>query len=299
MSMWIRLRPRLQLCIASGHVRLDLLQPVRSTGARMTWRMLWAYLRGQERGYYRVVGSETVTSTINTHTLQATVQQALHQLERSSRTALAGCALEVELGPELARVGLLELEGAAGGAAQGGTSAPRLSAADLHAYAQAWVTHTWGLEPAHYAIRCQPLQRGGPYLLVCVDCFVPTQLAQLCLQHGLRFADCKPALVVALCSMPVHKAPWVLVLVPGVVNAPDTAHAPNTPGPRIAQLVVMGQSGPLSVCRTWLGGATQTLQDDALTHMARRLCAQHQLAEQVDLRRYTWPVQSKTLGGTA
>jgi hypothetical protein len=292
----LRLRPRLHLCIASGHVRLDLLQPVRSTSVRMAWRMLWAYLRGQDHMYYRVVGSETVTGPINTHTLQATVQQALQQLARSSHTRLAGCALTVEVGPALAHVGLLELEGAVDGA--GG---PRLSGADLHAYAQAWVTHTWGLEPANCVIRCQPMQRGGQYLLVCVDQFVPAQLAQLCLQQGLQFADCTAALVTVLSRAPVGAAGAVLVLTEELTEDAAT----RAPGGRIAQWVVMDQSGPLSVCRTWLGADTKVQQDDELTHMelthmAHRLCAQHRFAKHVAVLRHTWPLpaQASALGGT-
>lgn len=303
----LHLRPRLHLCIASGHVRLDLLQPLRSTSVRMTGRMLWAYLRRQDRAYYQVVRSETVTGTINTHTLQATVQQALQQLERSSHTKLTGCALTVEVGPALARVGLLELDGAEGGAAQGGTSAPRLSAADLHAYAQAWVTHTWGLEPANYVIRCQPLQRSGQYLLVCVDCFVPAQLAQVCLQQGIRFSDCTPALVNALATAPAtalgQRAGWAAKSVSISVSvlmesAPGATNAPQPPGAGIAQWVVMDESGPLSVSRTWLDGATPALQDDEVTHLARRLCAQHQLPEATHVSRLVWPIPaaSKTQG---
>lgn len=270
------LRARLHLCIASGHVRLDLLQPLRSTSVRMTGRMLWAYLRGQDQMYYRVVGSETVTSTINAHTLQATVQQALQQLERNSHKKLAGCALTVEVGPALARVGLLELDGA-------GHS--RLASADLQAYAHAWVSHTWGLEPADFVIRCHPLPQGHKYVLVCVDTVVPTLLEQLCQQQGLHFSDCTPALVLALSRLPVQTAPSVLVLME------------STPGPRIAQLVAMDASGPLSVARVWLGNAatvtttttTTTVQDDEVTPMVRRLCAQHQLQEPVHIHRPTWP----------
>jgi hypothetical protein len=298
----LRLRPRLHLCIASGHVRLDLLQPLRSTGVRMTWRMVWAYLRGQDRAFYQVVGTETVSGTINTHTLQATVQQALQQLARSSHTRLAGSALTVEVGPALARVGVLELDGA-----EAGTSAPRLSAADLHAYAQAWVTHTWGLEPTGHVIRCQPLQRGGQYLLVCVDNFVPTQLERLCLQQGIRFSDCTPALVNALATAPATargqqagraaKSVSVSVL---MESAPGATNAPQAPGAGIAQWVVMDESGPLSVCRTWLGGATPALQDDEVTHLARRLCAQHQLPEATPICRLVWPIPaaSATRGTT-
>jgi hypothetical protein len=273
MSMWPRMRTRLHLCIASNHVRLELLQPVRSTSARMAWRMLWAYLRGQDCAYYKVVGAEMVTGAINANTLQTTVQQALTQLERSSRKKLAGSALEVELGPMLGRVGLLELEGQAGG-----TGAPRLSAADLHAYAQAWVTHTWGLEPAEYVVRCNPLRQEHKYLLVCVDKFVPAQLAQLCLQQGIQFADCKPALVTALGHMHRRAAKSVMVLME------------NAPGARIAQWVVLDESGPLSVFRMWLCVEQKTQQDDEVTQMAHRLCAQHQFQGPADIHRHVWPL---------
>lgn len=285
-----RIRPRLHLCIANSHVRLDLLQPLRSTSVRMTWRMLWAYLRGQDRVFYQVVVTETVSGPINTHTLQATVQQALQQLERRSGKALAGSALTVEVGSALARVGLLELE-----SVEGSSSAPRLSAVDLHAYAQAWVTHTWGLEPANYVIRCQPLQRGGQYLMVCVNQFVPVQLVQLCLQQGLQFADCTPALVTALATTTKTTAPPVTALAAKSVlvlteNAPGATNAPQAPGAGITQWVVMDESGPLSVSRTWLGGASPALQDDEVTHLARRLCAQHQLPEATPICRLVWPI---------
>ncbi len=265
------MRTRLHLCIASGHLRLDLLQPVRSTSMHMACQMLWAYLRGQDRRYYQVVGSATVKVRMDVDNLLASVQQALNQLELSSQIKLAGSALEVELGPTLARVGLLELDG------QGTT---RLARADLNAFAKAWVSQTWGLDPTDHIIRISPLKNGRRYVLVCVSQTITQQLSQWCSQHGLQFTDCKPALVVYLNYMPVQATKSVLVL---------TENATDTHSSHIAQFVVTDENGPLSISRIWMGAAHPARQDAEITQMVLRMCAQHQFQGEAEVHRHTWP----------
>lgn len=262
---------RLHLFIASDHVRLDLLQRVRSTGLRMAGQQCLAYFLGKDRGYFKVVGTQTVTGAVDATTLSATVQQALRNLARSSGRPLAGSALEVELGPQHARVGLLEIDA---------TNATRLAPADLQTYAHAWVTHSWGLDPAAHVVRCNPLKNGRQNLLVCVDQFIPEQLSQLCLQQQLKFIDCKPALVVALSRLPAPTENSVTVL---VENSPGGVRS------RIAQFVVMDPHGPLSISRIWMGASDPAQQDTEIAQWTHRLCAQHHIQRSFHVDQHAWP----------
>lgn len=263
---------RLQLHIASDHVRLDLLEPVRSTGFPMACRKFLAYLLGRDRAYYQVAGSETVKGRMDLNTLLSNVETVFNQLERSSHQKLTGSALEVELGPMFSRVGLLELVG---------DGATRLSSADQNTYAQAWVRRTWGLDPADYLIRISPLKDGRRYVLVCVPQMLPQQLSQWSSAKGLKSIDCIPALVSHLSQAPTQMTKTIMVF---------TENAVDANAPRIDQFVVLDESGPLSISRIWTDAADRAQQEAQVMQTVRRLCAQHQFQVEADIQRTAWPL---------
>jgi hypothetical protein len=118
--------------------------------------------------------------------LRLRFDQAMSELKATYSGRLSGLDLEVQLGLDHARIGLMVLQDVA---------ATALSSDTREAYAQAWVKQMFHLEPQTQVTRWQVLADPHKLLISCVDRRVFEALTDFAREHGLRFVSCRPAVL--------------------------------------------------------------------------------------------------------
>jgi hypothetical protein len=112
--------------------------------------------------------------------------QALSDLQAQHADALAGTPLDVQLGLDHARIGLVDLSGVA---------LSSLTAKNCDTYAHAWVEQMLHLHPSTAVIRWELLEQSQKLLVSCVGRIVIDALTEFSSNSGLRFSSCRPAVL--------------------------------------------------------------------------------------------------------
>lgn len=121
--------------------------------------------------------------------LDGSLIRAVSDLQRLHGTALHGMALDVQLGLDHSRIGLVDLSG---------VSPASLSAGNCDAYARAWAAQMLHLNPLTSVIRWELLERSRKLLISCVSRTTVAILDAFCARSGLDFSGCRPAVLGAV-----------------------------------------------------------------------------------------------------
>ena len=265
------MKASLALSVTSTHLHAELLRPVPATGLRGILRSI-PFVGTQAGTLAReVIARATLTRTLSADALRPQLDQAMAQLQTSHDGPLGGLDLEVQLGLDHARIGLMML---------GEVSATALSADAREAYAQAWVKQMLHLDPATQMIRWQILADAHMLLISCVDRRVFEVLSDFALQHRLRFASCRPAVLSAVSSEREATADLTVVWT-------EAGTGPLRSG---SVQLLRFEGGQLS--STWRGWAPCPAADgadDALEGAVRRFHARNNASATENVKRMQWP----------
>lgn len=119
----------------------------------------------------------------------ASLGRALADLQALHGKALKGMPMDVQLGLDHARIGLVDLSG---------VSPAALTAGNCDAYAQAWVAQMLHLDASTPIVRWALHELPQKLLVSCVGRQIVDALANSCAQSGLKFSSCRPAMLSAL-----------------------------------------------------------------------------------------------------
>jgi hypothetical protein len=177
----------LVMSLAGDHLILELVS-VETVGLAGALRGLFQrHLSGE--GNRSPIARVEVSGKIAAGTLAPILGQALSGLQSLHAEPLAGMPLEVQLGLDHARIGLVDLSGVMPNA---------LSAKQCQTYAHAWVAQMLHLDPSATVIRWELLEHSRKLLVSCVDRQVVDSVTEFSLQTGLRFSSCRPAVLSVL-----------------------------------------------------------------------------------------------------
>lgn len=115
--------------------------------------------------------------------------RAFSELQLQYGEALRGVPLDVQLGLDHARIGLVDLSG---------VSRDAQTTGNCDTYAHAWVAQMLHLDASAALIRWQLLDQSRKLLVSCVARQIVATLTDFCVQYGLRFSSCRPAVLAAL-----------------------------------------------------------------------------------------------------
>ncbi|MES2948838.1 MAG: hypothetical protein V4858_09900 [Pseudomonadota bacterium] len=276
---------RIVVSLATDHMSIDIMRPIRGKGLHQAWQRWSAYLQGDDAPHHSVMKSITVRGDTSMQGLAILFQKGLDAIKKSTQHVLDGASLEVVLGPSLAHVGILEMitDGAV-----------KWSETDRNAFVEAWVSQTWAVQPADCMVRAVPVDHSGRHLVTSIERYVVETIASLCAQEAIRLSSCKPALAVHIASL-VNQ---------GEGNTPsdgaDDGPALNfevfvergLDGKRssIVQFLVLRGCIPLSLTRMWLPEEDEEASNDGVVAQTiNRLRAQHRSSGVPRVHIVGWP----------
>lgn len=281
---------RILVSLAAGYMTLDVLQPTRATGIGPAWQRWLAYLQGQVAPNERVVHSITVQGNTSMQGLAILFQKGLDALKKSQFPALAGSPVEVVLGPSLSHVGILDMVA---------DEAAKLTEADKSSYVDAWILQTWAVLPTECVVCYVPVNRGGRYLVTCIERYIVDTIETLCAQESLQLRSCKPALANHLATLVNNKSHHS----PSPLADEDKAQAIgfcvfeergiNSRRTNMVQFLVFNGAEPLSATRMWLPVLEGVGQDLQVESMLKRLQAQYRCAGVQPVSWVRWPLEVK------
>ena len=265
------MKATLALSLTSTQLLAEVLRPAAAAGLRGILRSL-PFVGAQAGGAPREVAARAALSgTFTADVLRPQLEQAMEQLQAVHSGPLSGLDLEVQLGLDHARIGLMML---------GDVSATALSSDARETYARAWVKQMLHLDPETQLVRWQILADAHKLLISCVDRRVFEVLSDFALQHRLRFASCRPAVLSAV--SPEREAPAGLTVVWTEAGAGASRSGS-------VQLLRFEGNQLSSAWRGWAPCASADGNDDALEGAVRRFHARNNASAAEIVRRLHWP----------
>lgn len=178
---------KLVLSLGGDHLTLELMEPDASG--------LGPMLRGLFRRPARFsaerspVARVLLAGSMAAGDLAGNLVQALSDLQRRHGLPLKGTPLDVQLGLDHSRIGLMDLSA---------VSPASLGAGNCDAYARAWAAQMLHLDPSTAVIRWELLEGPRKLLVSCVPRRTVDLLGEFCERSGLDFSGCRPAVLCAL-----------------------------------------------------------------------------------------------------
>src|SRR5438105_775243 len=185
------MKPKLTLSLATGQMVLEVVHAPAGRMRRLLDAVLPARKAHVPAGTQPALTRVALSGAMGAANLRPRLEQAMVQLKTRHHRAVTGLDLEVQLGLEHARIGLMVLEDVA---------ATALTAGARETYAQAWAAQMLHLDAATQIVRWQILADPHKLLISCVDRGVFETLSAFAGQHGLRFASCRPAVLYAIAA---------------------------------------------------------------------------------------------------
>jgi hypothetical protein len=277
------MKPRLLLSLTGAQLVLEVAQSAADSGLPGLLRSLPFFGAAKGSAVQQEPAARVrLAGESSQFVLRARLEEALLQLEARCDNSLRGLNFDVQLGLDHARIGLMTLEG---------MTATALTAEARESYAQAWVAQMLHLDPEAQIIRWQVLADAHKLLVSCVDRRVFDTVNAFAIQHGLRFASCRPAILSAVGARQARaRRAAALPRALTVVWTEAGADAERSPS---VQLLRFEGSQLWSTWRGWiprssLRGGNDTMLEGAL----RRFQTRHMAQAEDAVTHLHWPASA-------
>jgi hypothetical protein len=268
------MKTRIDIAVASDHLVIDVLRPVRSRGLGFLIQKGVATLKADTDAYYELVERNVLAGNTESDHLRQLLLQGLKALQQ--RHNLVGAHLRVDLGYKHAKVGVM-----ACGPTQG-----QFSAAEWGASTQAWAVQMWNTNAHDCIIRHSPLADGRAFMVTCVDKGAVEAIHSVCTARSFAFVHCAPALLSQLQKVP-SDTPNVTDGAFNIAVFVEKSFS-GAPAPMV-QLVALNNGQPQSVYRIWLNGAPDTDMNAGIKKAIRLVQLNHNHSGVLSGIELSWP----------
>lgn len=274
------MKNRIAVSIASDHLVVKLLVPKAGRGLSFGWAKMRDLLWGTTSVPYETRVSLIVPGTTQASELEALLGKSLTQLGLMAGLDLQHTALEAELGPRHAHVGLMQVPGVGG---------QKASKADTESYLNAWVTQTFHLDPLQHIVRHTVVGKQGAWLVTCTHRDTFAAIATVCRQHSLDFTRCVPAFAALLGDLAQAQLSDQGALQGHLDAVTLLERSQSTLNSSIGQFALLDAGIPRSIARMWVNTSAVERVQKEISWITQRLALSHGAGTVASSNTVYWP----------